>query len=251
MPSPTRTVSRPRVPLATIALIVVLALGEQGVAAAQGEATVRLDNPDGYAFTIGPVSAGRAACSFGLPSASQDTLHPEKLPSMSVGDADVQTVVAWPEPEQPAEDGGDFMEVARRAAGVAPLVSTSATEVRFLCWLGLPGQSAPTRGVLRQLMDGEELLVNFVRADDSAGVAVFALDGARERLASTFGISESPGAGDYLQDDLLRFRVNYRSSTCYLLAGKKNLNRCLDRVNACAQRSHASLIDMTGCVEID
>jgi hypothetical protein len=212
---------------------------------------VRIENAEGYSLEIGRLSASQALCTFRLPAGGQDALHAEKLPTFQVGAFPVQTVVAWPDAEEPAEDGGDFMEAARRAAGVAPLAGVSGQEVRFFCWQGLAGQASPTRGLLRQVMEGEELRVRFTLGDASTGETSLLLTGVRERVAATLGISENPTEADFLQDELLRLRVSYRSSTCYLLAGEKNRQRCLDDVNRCAQRPQESVIAMVGCIEVE
>ena len=236
--------------LAAAALMASPGSAEGWKAGADGE-TVSIENPQGFVFEIGPVSGRRAVCTFRLPSGGEDRFGDKKAPSLRVDGYDPQSTVAWPDPEEPAEDGGDFMEAARRSAGVAPLISASESDVRFTCWMGLPRQTSPTRGLLRQMMDGEELVVSFTRDDDSTAEASFQLDGAGELIASTFGITERPSDTDVLQDDLLRLRVQYRGSTCYLLAGKKNRKRCLDAVNSCAQVSHDSLVSMLGCIEVE
>ncbi len=242
--------------LSALVVVVVAGLGAAPVmaqpwtAAAEG-GLVSAQNADGYVFEIGPVSGRRAVCTFRLPEEGGDGLGSKKAPSLRVDGYDAQTAVHWPDPEEDPEDGGDFMEAARRSAGVAPLLSASETEVRFACWVGLKGQSSPTRGVLREVMEGQELVVSFTRDDDSTGETSFDLDGARGLIASTFDIPERPSDQDVLQDELLRLRVQYRGSTCYLLAGKKNRKKCLEAVNACAQRSHDSVVSMLGCVEVE
>ena len=77
----------------------------------------------------------------------------------------------------------------------------------------------------------------------------FALDGASEAISQTLGIAAQPTAKDRAQIELLAFRVNYRSTTCYLLAGKKGRKRCLEAVNRCAERTHISVQSMLDCVE--
>lgn len=242
--------------LSFVALMALLGSSQMSAQAWQASAAadaveVRVENADGYGFEVGPASGRRALCTFRLPEGSADQLDGEKLPMLVIGGYNPQQVLLWPDPAKPPEDGGDFNEVARRSSGGAPLVRATSSEVTFSCWLGLKDQLSPTRGPLRQIMDGEELLVRFYLSEGGSDEAVFPLEGAREVIAQTLGITEQPSDKDLLQDELLRFRVQYRSSTCYLLAGKKNRKRCLEAVNRCAQTAQESVVANLGCIEVE
>ena len=211
------------------------------------------ENADGFRFEIDGGSAqGSARCRLALPPGKAVELDPDRPLELRVDDFDVQAVLRWAEVEgDPHGDGGDFLEVARRAAHVAPLLSVSSDEVAFRCWLGLPRQSTPTRGPLRQILEGQRLVVRYLPAAGGAEETAFDLAGAATAIGEGLGLPLEPSAEDHLQDALLAFRVQYRGSTCYLLAGKKSRERCLAAVNRCATLPHESVVAMTGCVEVE
>ena len=161
-------------------------------------------------------------------------------------------MLAWREvEEEPFEDDGDFFEVARRSAHVAPLLAVRPGEVVFRCWMPLPRQSSPTRGTLRQLLEGERLVIHYFSSDGSYQETSFALEGAAGAIGAALDVPLEPSAADHLQDELLALRVHYRGQTCYLLAGKKSRKRCLEAVTECGRRSHDSVVSMLNCIEVE
>lgn len=204
-----------------------------------------------FSFTVAPGAGGRSAtCSFGLPDGESGSLDSQKLPVFEVDDLPPQTVVRWGARSDMDEiDGGDFMEVGRRAIGAAPLLGVSASGVQFRCWAPLPGQVSPTRGLVRQLLDGRRLVVRFDLRGDRHGETGFDLRGAREAIAEALGTTPDPTPLDLAQDELLQLRVRYRRNTCYLLQGRKRQRRCLESVNDCASLRHDSVLSMLGCIE--
>ena len=149
------------------------------------------------------------------------------------------------------DDGGDFMEAVRREVRAEPLIGIDSSRVRFSCWTAMRDQASPTSGALRQIMSGHQLVIRYDAADGGSEEVVFSLDGAGEEISAALGISLEPTETDFLQEELLRFRIEYRHNTCYLLAGKKNRKRCLEAVTACAQKSQDSIFSMTGCIEVE
>lgn len=209
-------------------------------------------NEDGYELSVEPLAGGRAArCRFALPDDADGILDRDELPVLEVDAREPQQIARW-EPSEEWKDGGDFVEALRREMALVPLVDLGDDRVVFDCWLPLPRQEAPTRGLLRQVLDGRELIVRFDLAGGEYGEAIFSLAGAREAIGETLDIPVEPSRRDIVQDELLAFRVDYRKTTCYLLGGskaEKRRKRCLEAVEACRGRDHASVVSMLGCVE--
>ncbi|MDX1644256.1 MAG: hypothetical protein R3244_07870 [Thermoanaerobaculia bacterium] len=209
-------------------------------------------NADGYELAVESLAAARGVrCTFALPEQAGDVLDRDDLPVLEVDARVPQQIARW-EPSDEWEDGGDFVEVLRREMSLVPLVHWAGDRVVFECWQPLPRQQTPTRGLLRQLLDGRELIVRFDLADGEYGEAVFSLAGAREAIAEALDMPVAPSRRDILQDELLAFRVDYRKTTCYLLGGakaEKRRKRCLEAVEACRGRDHDSVVSMLGCVE--
>ena len=212
-----------------------------------------VENAEGFQFEVEASSSRQSAtCVLRLPDASSEALHAVRPLKLLVDNFDGQTVLRLGTLEgDPFDDNGDFMEVARRSAHVAPLLGVSSGEVMFRCWAGLTRQSSPTRGLLRQILEGERLIVTAFHAEGGSEETEFELQGAAEAIGEALDLPLEPTAKDHLQDELLGFRVQYRSSTCYLLAGKKNKKRCIAAVNECAERAHDSVVAMVGCVEVE
>lgn len=229
--------------------VVAASAAEPGSAAARAV----VENADGFGLEIEGSSSRRSArCVLGLPQDFSGELRSDRPLELLVDDFDPQAVLPWGEVEKnPFEDGGDFMEVARRSAHLAPLLGVSSEAVAFSCWMGLPGQSSPTRGALRQILEGKRLVVRYFLAGGGSGDTAFDLQGAAAAIGEALDLPLEPSARDHLQDELLAFRVDYRSTTCYLLAGKKNRKRCLEAVNECAQRPQDSVLSMLSCVEVE
>ena len=206
---------------------------------------------DGHTLTVSPMTGNAARCALQLADGSPDTFTPEHPPTLQVDGGPTTRIVSWPPEADPYDDGGDFMEAARRRLRGSPGVSMNERSVVFQCWKGLARQSSPTWGPVRQMMDGEHLTVDFQPAEGGRASFDIPLSGASEAISETLGITSQPSERDWLQDDLLRFRVEYRGNTCFLLAGKKNLKRCLEAVNRCAGQSHDSVIDNLGCIEVE
>lgn len=208
------------------------------------------ENEEGFQLVVSSGSGSRSArCSFRLPEGGPVTLDAEKLPTLMVEGREPQSIAPWPPSEADVTDGGDFMEAARRGLGVMPLVGSTAHSVDFRCWTALRDQASPTRGALRQMIDGDRLVIGFQLASGGAAAASFSLAGADRVLPEVLGVSPRPTEKDLLQEDLLRFRVQYRRSTCFLLAGRKKVRGCIETVNQCALKSQESVLSMVGCIE--
>lgn len=205
-------------------------------------------NDDGFEISVeSQPGRGGARCVLTLPDGLAE-LGDEELPVLEVDALPQQQILRWEGPGE-WEDGGDFLEAMRRHLGIVPLVGLNQRSVTFLCWDPLPRQSTPTRGLLRQLLDGRELIVRVPLDDGEFRETTFSLAGARDAISEALGISPEPDRHDILQDELLAFRVDYRSSTCYLLNGKKRRDRCLDAVEQCRLQDQDSVVAMTGCIE--
>jgi hypothetical protein len=211
------------------------------------------ENADGFRFEIDGGAVERAArCVLTLPAGKAVDLDADRPLELRVDDFEAQAVLRWAAVEgDPHGDGGDFLEVARRAGHVAPLLAASSGTVAFRCWIGLPRQSTPTRGPLRQVLEGQRLVVRYFPAAGGSEETAFDLAGAAAAIGEALALPLEPTAEDHLQDTLLGFRVQYRGSTCYLLAGKKSRERCLAAVNRCAALPQESVVAMTGCVEVE
>ena len=208
-----------------------------------------VDAAEGFRLGVRSGGGGRGAiCTFALP-AEGGTLAREHGLEVRVDANDPLSIMRWESMEKPFEDADDFMEARRRISGVVPLVGGSASRVGFRCWLPLKDQASPASGLLRQLLDGQSVTFDFATTEGGDQQVQFALDGAAEAISQTLGIAAQPTAKDRVQVELLAFRVNYRSTTCYLLAGKKGRKRCLEAVNRCADQTHSSLQSMLDCVE--
>lgn len=208
-----------------------------------------VEDTEGYRLGVRPGGAGGGAiCTFQLPD-DGGTLSRNHGLEVRVDTDDPLSIMRWESMEKPFEDADDFMEARRRISGVVPLVGGSASRVGFRCWLPLKDQASPASGLLRQLLDGDSVTFDFALTDAGEQQVRFALDGAAEAIIQTLAISAQPTTKDRAQVELLAFRVNYRSTTCYLLAGKKGRKRCLAAVNRCAQRTHESVLSMLECVE--
>lgn len=223
---------------------------ESEVASGGERRSATVTDAAGFSLTVEPQpgSAG-ARCTVTVPSEVGE-IDADELPVLEVDARPPQQVLRW-EASDEWEDGGDFMEAMRRHLGVVPLVGLDPRSVTFLCWDPLPRQVTPTRGLLRQLLDGRELIARLPLAGGEYREAVFSLDGAREAISEALEIPAEPDRHDILQDELLAFRVDYRSTTCYLLNGKKRRDRCLEAVEQCRLTDHDSVVAMTGCIESD
>ncbi len=208
-----------------------------------------VENSSGYRFSVERSAGGSARCSFRLPEGAPAVLDGNARPTFLVDALPLQSVVRWQASEVDADDAGDFMEVARRGIGAAPLVGASAEAVAFICWKKLKDQATPTTGLLRQLLDGKALTVQLRFSRDADEEVTFALEGARTAIAEALGISAEPSERDLAQDQLLQFRVHYRSTACYLFQGRKRQRRCLETVRECSLKSHDSVVSMLGCIE--
>jgi len=209
-----------------------------------------VDNTDGFRLSVRPGSGGRAAlCSFRLPEDGSDPLARDQRLEAYVDANEPLAIMRWQGPEKSVDDNDDFMEVRRRLSGVVPLVQLGSDQVSFWCWRALKDQSSPASGLLRQILDGGALTVGFGLVEGGEQVTQFSLDGARETISQMLGIAAEPSTRDRAQDELLGFRVHYRSTTCYLLRGKKRWKRCLEGVSRCARQTHASVLSMLECIE--
>lgn len=209
-----------------------------------------IENDAGFQFSVRRGAGGRRAlCSFRVPSSESGSLATDKRLTVLVDSNQPLAILSWQGPQKSVEDGDDFMEFRRRASGVVPLAQRSTDGASFWCWRALKGQASPASGLLRQILDGDELTVTLDLGEAGTREVEFSLDGAREAISDTLGISPQPAANDIAQEELLAFRVNYRSTTCYLLQSKKGRKRCLEAVNRCALQTHDSVLSMTECVE--
>jgi hypothetical protein len=207
-------------------------------------------NDAGYRLIVerGSLSSpGR--CSFKLPESSEAALDSSMLPTMIVDGLPPQTVVRWPPSEIDATETGDLMEASRRVLGAAPLLGANAHTVAFVCWKKLKDQASPTAGTLRQLLDGEQVTVQFHLVGDVAEETTFSLEAASEAITEVLGISPEPSERDLVQEELLRFRVHYLRTACYWFQGTKRQKRCVEAVRKCAQKSYDSVVSMLGCIE--
>jgi hypothetical protein len=207
------------------------------------------ENESGYRFTVesGP-SRYSADCRLTLPDASDDSLAGDSLVSLQVDANEPLTVLRWQgQPEE--EDDGDFFEVIRRTAGGVPRTGMSERWISFRCWSALPGQESPATGALREILDGSELVLRFSTVSGGAQETALPLAGAREAITEALRIQAAPTPRDVAQAELLRFRYDYRSHTCYLLHGRKRQKRCLEAVDQCAEQVHDSVLSMLECIE--
>ncbi len=210
---------------------------------------VRTTNGKGFTFSVEAMPGGRGAlCTLTLPEAAVGWLDADDLPTLEVDAEPLQRIARWRSFED-WDDGGDFGEAQRRELGILPLVDLGRQRVAFRCWQPLPRQVTPTRGLLRQLLDGRELMVRFGPAAGESRDTAFSLVGAREAIGEALDMPVAPSRRDLLQDELLAFRIDYRETTCYLLNGRKRQKRCLEAIETCRGRDHDSVLSMLGCVE--
>jgi hypothetical protein len=206
-------------------------------------------NAEGFRLSVSPGRSRYSAdCRLDLPEGWLDSMAREELVTVQVDGNPPLTVLRWQEPVD-EQDSADFLELIRRASGGVPRVGIGATWVSFRCWPALKDQRSPVTGVLREMLDGVELRTRFATASGDEMETSFSLAGARELIAEALDISAVPSTRDVAQAELLKFRFDYRSNTCYLLAGRKRQKRCLETVRRCAERTHDSVLSMAECVE--
>lgn len=210
---------------------------------------VGITNPEGFGFSVEVLPGARGAlCALTLPDDASSDVDGGDLPVLEVDAREPQQIARW-QPSEGWEDGGDFAEALRRELGLLPLVDMGERRIAFHCWQPLPRQVAPTRGLLRQIVDGRELLVRLTLAGGEHRETTFSLADARRAIGEGLDLPLEPSRRDVLQDELLAFRVDYRKTTCYLLNGRKRQKRCLEAVETCRGRDHDSVLSMLGCIE--
>lgn len=243
----------------------LLAAERWRVTGVDGARSAQVDNDAGFVFSVSAGPSRAAHCELRLPP---DIAPPQddSLPTLGVDGAEPHAVLrrprsatdggppdkgserTWTE-KKPVSDEGDLVELASRSWGGLPLVAADGASLRFECWAPLAGQDSPTFGLLRQILDGEHLVATIAPAEEGEEQTSFSLDGAPEAITEALGISTEVSSRDLLQEELLEFRVHYRKTTCYVLAGRKRRQRCLEAVNRCALQAHDSVLSMQECID--
>lgn len=242
--------------LAQLSVEPLAAVAEPWRVLVEVEATSGAETPVAVAvnregFRLAVMSSPRdpgALCTLHLPEDISAALAPDEPPTVEIDAWPPQRVGRW-RPSDHWQDGGDFLEGLRRELGLVPRLDLGADRVAFQCWRPLPRQASPTRGVLRQLLDGRQLIARLTLEDGEHRETTFSLAGARQAIGEALEIPLEPSRRDLLQDELLAFRIDYRKTTCYLLKGKRRQKRCLEAVERCRSEDHESVVSMLGCIE--
>lgn len=129
----------------------------------------------------------------------------------------------------PAFDLSEVSGTLAQELGIAPQVLPK--RARFLVWHG-ENEPTPSSALLRDLMDGESLLVRYFLFSDEVRETRFPLGGAKAAISEALGIpaEAQPGAKE-LQD--AKVRTDERCAEMAQRAHWKKTRRCLDIAEAC------------------
>lgn len=177
-------------------------------------------NADGHQFKVYRQGVGHVWASFRVAEGSLDILG--------------RTVMLRVDKHEPLELTPTPTDMARV---VGELVVFEPKWVNFHVWHA--EGSSPTGGFLRDVLDGQRLLVRYTLATGGTRDTAFSLDEARHVIAEALRIADTPPADEVA---LERAKGTLNDACVKLATRPKVMVTCLDVAGECMKRSTAAAV---------
>jgi hypothetical protein len=124
-------------------------------------------------------------------------------------------------------------------------------ELRSVSIVLWDGVGEPVLGPLRELMEGEELVIEYPLYGGGFKLAHFPLAGARDTIVMTLGVRATVSAEEKAQAAAFDAALASAVESCLALEKDKAKERCFARLGACRDARPATVEDFRACLAED